>query len=149
MTTTTNILPSEIIKKPKAYYYMQDIGSYDKIKVKFITKSNQYSKDALVFEDKCNFIANLNYSTLDNCYLAWWHYKNDENRHCHRLRCALLNKWLSNVKLIMCENYKLIVMLIYNKYLSDNSNSINANKVLGNKHLMRHIASYLDNGNGN
>lgn len=47
-----------------------------------------------------------------------------------------------NVILTMCENYKLITMLIYNKY-NKNDKKRESNKVLSNKDLMRFIASYL------
>jgi hypothetical protein len=44
-----------------------------------------------------------------------------------------------NVILTICDNYKLLAMLICNKYNKNNE----TNKVLSDKYLMRFIASYL------
>ena len=44
-----------------------------------------------------------------------------------------------NIIITMCENYKLITMLICNRYNKNND----TNKVLSDKYLMRFIASYL------
>ena len=168
MATATNILPSKFLKNPNANYCLQTVVDTkllpSKINVKFIEKTKY---DALLFKlSEDDYVVSISYSLFTKMYYSSWHYdvsyyektfykKNTEEetelerieRYKYEYKCYLLNRNINTVNLIYRDNYKLIVMLIYNKYLSDNSNSINANKVLGNKHLMRHIASYLDNGN--
>jgi hypothetical protein len=172
MATTTNISPYEFLKNLNTNYCLQTVvdtkllPNKSKINVTFIEKT-KYEQLLFKVTDK-NYVVSIGYCLLTGKYYSSWHYDNsyyektfykknteDETelermeRYKYEYKCYLLNHTITVVKLIYRDNYKLIVMLIHNKYLSDNSNSINANKVLGNKHLMRYIASYLDNGNGN
>ena len=146
MATATNILPSEIIKKPNDNYYLYDrYERHDKydFKVKlvrtYLLNTNMY---IIVFTDKYNDNVWLEYNESTKLYDAYWMSTKTQDWK-YKIAFDCFSRLMQEVNLIMCENYKLIVMLIYNKYLSDNNISINSNKVLGNKHLMRHIASYL------
>ena len=147
MTTITNIPPSKFLKNPNANYYLYDrYERHDKydFKVKlvrtYLLNTNMY---IIVFTDKYNDNVWLEYNESTKLYDAYWMSSIKTQDWKYKIAFDCFSRLMQEVNLIMCENYKLIVMLIYNKYLSDNSNSINANKVLGNKHLMRHIASYL------
>ena len=130
-----NIHPSQIsFNKARNYYLSQQNKTYKIILTKEIVDLKCVSH--LIYQFKCEngYLFEVVYSEWSNKYLYVWYQPLGVNRD-------FIFEWIliQNFTIDMSENYKLITMLICNKYNKNNE----SNKVLSDKYLMRFIASFL------
>ena len=130
-----NIHPSQIsFNKARSYYLSYKNKTY-KIR---LTKEIVESVSNLIYQFKCEngYLFEVMYSEWSNKHSYIWYQHFGVNSD-------ITFEWAltQNFTIDMSENYKLITMLICNKYLTDNG--MNSNKALSDKYLMRFIASYL------
>jgi hypothetical protein len=132
-----NIHPSQIsFNKARNYYLSNKHKTYKIILTKEIVELKYVSH--LIYQFKCEngYLFEVMYSEWSNEYSYIWYQRLGDN-------IDFMFEWALGEKFTidMSENYKLITMLICNKYLTDNG--MKSNKVLNDKYLMRFIASYL------
>jgi hypothetical protein len=140
-----NIIPDKLSVNKNYYVHYKKHNVCKKIKIQLQKMSHQ--ERTYTFNFKHNNVntyrVNFWYDAELNVYYVKSSFKKDihnRNKYLENIIIELVyNK--ANVNITICENYKLIAMLIYNKYLSDNG--MITNKVLSDKYLMRFIASYL------
>ena len=130
-----NIHPTQIsFNKARSYYLSYENKTYKIILTKEIASLKK--EPHLFYRFKCEngYEIVVEYYEWANKYAFMWYQHFGVNSD-------FTFEWIlgENFTIDMSENYKLITMLICNKY----NNKCETNKVLNDKYLMRFIASYL------
>ena len=135
-----NIHPSKIsFNKARRYYLSYENNSYEiKLTKEIFQQKNGLPQLIYVFKTnhKYQYTIEVEYSERFNKYTSVFLYSFIE---IYKRDIKL--EWIltKNFTIDMSDNYKLITMLICNKYNKNNK----PNKVLSDKYLMRFIASFL------
>ena len=140
-----NIHPSKIsFNKARNYYFSDNTNSLYKIK-KVLKYSASFANNDF---NICVYYQNMFYQfDIENGYTIRVAYNEMKNKYDifgfvnYNIKRNICFEFMSLMlfTIDMSENYKLITMLICNKYNKNNE----SNKVLSDKYLMRFIASYL------
>ena len=147
-----NIHPTQIsFNKARSYYLHLERFGYMHLNKLPLKKIYEVQLSNIIDSQIMNYSFTFNYNKAHGCrirfipdmniYMLIYFTSKTDNRNLDDFLTQLMLYGSRNVILTMSENYKLIAMLICNKYLTDNG--IKSNKVLSDKYLMWFIASYL------
>lgn len=147
-----NIHPSQIsFNKARRYYLHLERFGHMHVNKLSLKKTYEVQLTNIIDELPMNYNFTFNYNKEHGCRIRFIPYIGqymllyficEDNGNLDSFLTQVMLYGSRNVILTMCENYKLITMLIYNKY-NKNDKKCESNKVLSNKDLMRFIASYL------